>query len=1100
MSPNDDILFQLNPLPTWLLDAQHHQFLDVNAAALAFYGYDKEQFIQLTYPEIQVCEPAEPSMGLGAADALTPGATAVEWHRKQNGALVRVQVIRHAVTFAGTDAFMEVVQWLPEVEVPHLALTDAPPQAITSLLWLGDLSDTGNFIQLSTKQRKPSFVPDFRLGDLFTEKVHPDDRSRVEAAVQACEMGKVAVVEAFRIDKAVGLWQWLEAYLEKSQQEQGVKIALYVKDVDAQMQAFQRLSLFERIITHTKDAVLVTEAEPMDKPGPRILYVNEAFSQMTGYAPHEVIGKTPRILQGPLSDYAELDKLGKSLRLWQPYEITTINYKKSGEPFWINFTVTPIADSNGYYTHWIAIERDVTKSKELEEHLTKAKEKAEDNQQKMKEAQRLARLGSWYYDFINQISYWSEETYHIWGVNPERGVITFEEHEPLVHPNDSKRFGEVIQNAIQQAIPYKMELQVRNADGTYKTVNTIGAPVFDANNQLIAYEGTTQDISDRIAIENELRAAKDRAERMQDIIAEASRLAKIGYIDHDFTTDVITWSEYMYQLFGLSTSDAIPGDDERSIFYDKVSRDKLRTANALLKSNGTPFDLELRMVNTQGEEVFIRKVIQPVFNAQNEVVGKRGVIQNITDEIYLRELNRDVARMVKLGSWRVDLVESTVYWSEQVHHIHETDPKSFVPTLEMGMQFYRSDFLPMVNQAVGDAIANGTSWDYEAVIVTAKNNEVWIRSTGNVELIDGKVVRLFGGFQDIHDKKMAQLELEKSLRELQDYKFSLDQSAIIAFTDARGIITDVNENFCEISGYSKEELVGNTHRLIGSQHHQAAFFKDLWRTIASGKVWRGEIKNKAKNGNYYWVDTTIVPFLNKEAKPEQYLAIRFDITDRKKAETDFLDSAERLRLATSSVKMGIWDWDVVNDVLKWDARMYELYGLNPAFFGGVLAAWQQGTHPDDVARVTTALQEAIVDDKEFNETFRVVWPDGTIRHIEAHAIVTRNTKGVPQRVIGGNIDITQKVASEELLKRHANELERYNESLRSIAWTQSHVVRAPLSRILSLIDLIELERGEQQSVEELLGHLKTATEEMDEIVKKIIREANEVTGPHDKAQ
>ena len=128
-----------------------------------------------------------------------------------------------------------------------------------------------------------------------------------------------------------------------------------------------RLKLLESVITNATDSILITEAEPFDLPGPRIIYVNDAFTKMTGYTKEEVIGETPRILQGPKTSRKTLDKLRLALENWESCEVELINYRKNGEEFWVNFTIVPIANEKGWFTHWIAIERDITLKKKEEQ-------------------------------------------------------------------------------------------------------------------------------------------------------------------------------------------------------------------------------------------------------------------------------------------------------------------------------------------------------------------------------------------------------------------------------------------------------------------------------------------------------------------------------------------------------------------------------------------------------------------------------------------------------------------------------------------------------------------------------------------------------------
>ncbi|MDQ3049746.1 MAG: PAS domain S-box protein [Bacteroidota bacterium] len=181
-------------------------------------------------------------------------------------------------------------------------------------------------------------------------------------------------------------------------------------------------------------------------------------------------------------------------------------------------------------------------------------------------------------------------------------------------------------------------------------------------------------------------------------------------------------------------------------------------------------------------------------------------------------------------------------------------------------------------------------------------SEIWVEDRGKyVSDENGKILYHEGFLRDVTKRMHTEFELKESQKETADYRKALDQSLIVAITDQKGIITYANDNFCNISKYSREELIGQDHRILNSGFHTAEFMKNLWTSINDGEVWKGELKNKAKDGTIYWVDSAIVPFLNEHGKPYQYLSIKVDITERKKAEVNILEKNSELQKTNSEL-------------------------------------------------------------------------------------------------------------------------------------------------------------------------------------------------------
>jgi PAS domain S-box-containing protein len=532
--------------------------------------------------------------------------------------------------------------------------------------------------------------------------------------------------------------------------------------------------------------------------------------------------------------------------------------------------------------------------------------------------------------------------------------------------------------------------------------------------------------------------------------AERARRVSIAFAAGDAimseTLDgtVTEWNWISQEVFGY-TADFAVGRSASSLILPVEKAAEDFAAREAIFGGGAAFPIDTVRQTRDGTLIHVSMAVSALLDEDGQICGAcrtfRDSSQAIRAERYIRETNATLERKVEERTVSLELARNDLrmildstpamisYWNKDLVNVFTnraneawfgakpgTLPGQHLRAL-LGEESFSRD-LPHIEAAL-----RGEPRSFEQSATQAIDAGFRHSVTNYVPDVNNGTVRgFFVLVYDVSELTESRMRLAAALRENEELLRTLDLHAKVSITDEKGFITYVNENFCRILGYGRDEVLGRPHSILNSGVQSREFWTQMWDTISTGKPWRGEICNRAKDGALHWVDAIIAPFIGKDGRVQKYVSIGTNITASKAILTQLKDSADRFSIAADSAGIGVWEMDCTKDILTWDAWMYRMYGIQNTGTAENRASWLATLHPDDRRRCEAEEEAAARGPNDFHSEFRIIRPSGEVRYIKAASRAERDVNGVSLRTIGVNFDVTDARRNEIVARRETASL------------------------------------------------------------------------------
>ncbi|MBD2110400.1 MULTISPECIES: PAS domain-containing protein [Cyanophyceae] len=664
--------------------------------------------------------------------------------------------------------------------------------------------------------------------------------------------------------------------------------------------------------------------------------------------------------------------------------------------------------------------------------------------------------GYWDIDFVANTAYMSPSLKRMFGYADHELSDAIDTWQTLILPEDLPPTLDNFNQHIQShgEVPYYNEVRYRHKDGSIVWVICAGQVIaWDDAGHPLQMVGCHVDITQLKQTDAQLRKSRVH-------LQEAQRIGNLGSWEFEVATDRIVWSEQVYRIFGLEIGVSPPSFEAlQSCFHPDDQNRHRQTVEATLTTH-QPYDDEFRIVRADGSEGYIHAKGEALVDSAGQLTHLTGTVQDISDrkhseaerqraETQLQDLSLRLSLALesgRIGTWGWDLHQA-VRWDQRMYEIWGFEDLGRAAVFDdWASRVYGGDW-PTVEAAIHQALEDGLPYDIEFRFYRPDGELRWVRAAAMVQRSPaGEALAMVGINYDITDQKQATVELEDLSARL---TLALESGSFGCW-DWNVVTNAITWDQRLIELYDFDEERPTTYQDWRSRVHsddlqlvEAA----LQAALETGAPYDGEFRICRRDGELRWIKASALVYRTPKGQPLSMVGINYDITEKKRAETQRQELSLRLSLALESSKLGSWELDLMSEQVSWDQRMYAMYSLTPREPGLTLQDWRHCIHSEDRNWMDVVFARILEGDSPPTLEFRIDRGNGELRWIRATAVAQYDSNGRPVRMIGTNADITEAKQAEQHLLRTTAQLEASNHELEAFAYSVSHDLRAPLRAI-----------------------------------------------------